>query len=105
MTSTSDRLEAVSFAADYSSFDCAVNAYPVDDLFSAYCRSRFLYPQKAARLQPHWDQIRSSWESALRGGELIQYVITYGDVRSDAWATATSWRSTHRGWLTQHLVS
>ena len=57
-----------SFGADYAAFDCRVNAYSVDDLFSGYRRSRFLYPEKARRLQPHWSTISCNWERAQRGG-------------------------------------
>jgi hypothetical protein len=91
--------------SDYADYGCQVNAFTVDEVFAAYERSRFLYPTKARRLAPHWSSIRSHWQSALRGGELIQYVVTYGDLRNQAWATLTSWRSTHQGWVTQHLVS
>lgn len=90
---------------NYARFGCRVNAYSIDDLFSAYRRSKFVYEQKAMRLRAHWPEILANWQSARLAGELIQYVLTYGDVRGDSWATVTSWRSTHRGWLAQHLVS
>jgi hypothetical protein len=37
----------------YDAYGVQVNALPVDDIFSLYERTGFLYPDKAARLLPH----------------------------------------------------
>jgi hypothetical protein len=81
-----------------------VNAIAVDELFDLYERTGFLYPEKAVRLRPYLDQVRKNWEWMLRGGESLLYVLTSGDTHSGRAALAV-WRTTHRGWTYQHLVS
>jgi hypothetical protein len=88
----------------YADYGCRVNAWPVEQLFERYASTRFLYADKAARLQPYLSEILDNWRRGLRGGELIHWVATYDDP-GGGWATISSWRSTWTGWQTQHLVS
>ncbi|WP_406057914.1 hypothetical protein OG462_14845 [Streptomyces sp. NBC_01077] len=88
----------------WSDFGCRVNALPPAELFERYERSRFLYPAKRARLAPYWPRILDNWQRARRAGELLHWVASY-DEPDGGWASLTSWRSTHAGWQTQHLVS
>ncbi|WP_405853347.1 hypothetical protein OG361_12230 [Streptomyces sp. NBC_00090] len=88
----------------WSDFGCRVNALPPAELFERYERSRFLYPAKRARLAPYWSLVLENWQRARRAGELLHWVASY-DEPDGGWASLTSWRSTHAGWQTQHLVS
>ncbi|GGX27118.1 hypothetical protein [Streptomyces noursei] len=88
----------------WSDFGCEVNAFPPAELFDRYERSRFLYPAKRARLAPYWPLILDNWQRARRAGELLHWVASH-DEPGGGWASLTSWRSTHEGWQTQHLVS
>jgi hypothetical protein len=89
----------------YEAYGCRVNAVTPEELFRRYADAGFLYPAKRQRLAPNLAEIASNWRRALRGGELLHWVATYEDAERDAWASISSWRSTHRGWQTQHLVS
>lgn len=88
----------------HSAFSVDVNALSINQLFALYERTRFLYPGKAARLTPHLGQVRENWRRMLRGGESLLYVLTAGDEKSGR-ASITVWRTTHHGWMSQHLVS
>src|SRR5882672_2617908 len=81
-----------------------VNAIAVGELFALYERTGFLYPDKAARLTPHIEQVRENWRRMLRGGESLLYVLTAGDEERGR-ASLAVWRTTHKGWMSQHLVS
>lgn len=89
--------------ATYEAYGCHVNAISVDELFHRYALAGFLYPAKMSRLNPFWHVIQENWKRALRGGELIHYIVT-ADLPDGSWASLTSWRSTNVGWNTQHLV-
>ncbi|MFJ7954872.1 hypothetical protein ACIQ62_01085 [Streptomyces sp. NPDC096319] len=88
----------------WSDFGCRVNAQPPAELFARYERSRFLYPAKRARLAPYRSLILENWQRARRAGELLHWVVSYEEP-DGGWASLSSWRSTHAGWQTQHLVS
>jgi hypothetical protein len=81
-----------------------VNALSINQLFALYERTGFLYPGKAARLTPHLGQVRENWRRMLRGGESLLYVISSGNDKSGR-ASIAVWRTTHHGWMSQHLVS
>jgi len=91
--------------AGYHQYGCAVNAIGPEALFARYAQTRFLYPAKRQRLAPYWPRITDNWTRAQRAGELLHWVLTYDNGTPDGWASLTSWRSTHHGWQTQHLVS
>ncbi|MFC8829915.1 hypothetical protein ACFT9I_31830 [Streptomyces sp. NPDC057137] len=91
-------------AGDWSDFGCRINAWSPEDLFDRYESTRFLYPAKRARLDPYWRVILDNWQRARQAGELLHCVVSFDDPRG-GWASMTSWRSTHAGWQTQHLVS
>jgi hypothetical protein len=88
----------------HSSYGVEVNALSINQLFALYERTGFLYPGKAARLTPHLGQVRENWRRMLRGGESLLYVLTSGDEREGR-ASIAVWRTTYRGWMSQHLVS
>ncbi|TDC76428.1 hypothetical protein [Streptomyces hainanensis] len=88
----------------WADFGCEVNALTPAELFDRYGQSRFLYPAKRVRLAPFWPLILENWQRARRAGELLHCVASYEE-RGGGWASLTSWRSTHAGWQTQHLVS
>jgi hypothetical protein len=88
----------------HTSYGVEVNALSINQLFALYERTGFLYPGKAARLTPHLGQVRENWRRMLRGGESLLYVLTSGDEREGR-ASIAVWRTTHHGWMSQHLVS
>jgi hypothetical protein len=88
----------------YSNYGVQVNTIPVSELFALYERTGFLYPDKAARLTPHIEQVRENWRKMLRAGDSLLYVLTSGDEERGR-ASLAVWRTTHMGWMSQHLVS
>src|ERR1700740_1839811 len=87
-----------------TAYGVRVNAIDVDELFSLYERTGFLYPEKAARLLPHLERVKDNWDRMLRAGESLLYVLTAGEQQRGR-ASLAVWRSTRRGWTYQHLVS
>jgi hypothetical protein len=89
----------------YQQFGCEVNTISVDGLFARYNEVGFLYAEKLSRLEPYLDEIKENWRRALQAGDRLHKIVTYNDPTSGAWASISTWRSTHGGWSTQHLVS
>lgn len=88
----------------YDAYGVRVNALSVEEIFALYERTGFLYPEKAARLLPHLGKVRENWRRMLRGGRSLLYVLTAGDKKRGL-ASLVVWRTTHHGWMSQHLVS
>ena len=88
----------------YEAYGVQVNALPVDEIFALYERTGFLYPDKAARLLPHLEQVKENWRRMLRRGDSLLYVLTAGDQKHGR-ASITVWRTAQNGWTSQHLVS
>ena len=88
----------------HTSYGVEVNALSINQLFALYERTGFLYPGKAARLTPHLGQVRENWRRMLRGGESLLYVVSAGNEQIGR-ASIAVWRTTHHGWMSQHLVS
>src|SRR5205807_2527083 len=88
----------------YDSYGVEVNALSVSEIFALYERTGFLYPDKAARLLPHLEQVRENWRRMLRSGDSLLYFLTAGDNKRGR-ASIAVWRTTHYGWTSQHLVS
>jgi len=88
----------------HASYGVEVNALSINQLFALYERTGFLYPGKAARLTPHLGQVRENWRRMLRGGESLLYVVSAGNEKTGR-ASIAVWRTTHHGWMSQHLVS
>jgi hypothetical protein len=88
----------------YEAYGVQINALPVDEIFSLYERTGFLYPDKAARLLPHLEQVKENWRRMLRRGESLLYVLTAGDQKHGR-ASIAVWRTARNGWTSQHLVS
>src|SRR5437016_1267174 len=88
----------------YDAYGVQVNALPVDEIFALYERTGFLYPDKAARLLPHLEQVKENWRRMLRRGESLLYVLTAGDEKHGR-ASIAVWRTARNGWTSQHLVS
>jgi hypothetical protein len=91
-------------ATSYEAYGCEVNAVTPETLFARYAEAGFLYEAKLARLRPFMAQITENWRRALRAGELVHWVATFDRPELGAWASISSWRSTHGGWNTQHLA-
>jgi len=62
----------------HATYGVQVNAIPVSELFALYERTGFLYPDKAARLTPHIEQVRENWRRMLRGGESLAVCLDRG---------------------------
>src|ERR1700732_2308080 len=88
----------------YDAYGVEVNALSVEEIFALYEHTGFLYPDKAARLFPHFSQVRENWRRMLSAGESLLYVLTAGDKKRGR-ASLAVWRSTRNGWMSQHLVS
>jgi len=88
----------------HDSYGVEVNALSVSEIFALYERTGFLYPDKAARLLPHLEQVRENWRRMLRSGDSLLYFLTAGDNKRGR-ASIAVWRTTHYGWTSQHLVS
>src|SRR5438132_607146 len=88
----------------HAAYGVKVNGLLVNELFALYERTGFLYPAKAARLTPCLERVRANWRRMLRGGESLLYVLTAGDEERGQ-ASLAVWRTTHQGWMSQHLVS
>src|ERR1700686_3379501 len=88
----------------YDTYGVQVNALPVDEIFALYERTGFLYPDKAARLLPHLEQVKNNWRRMLKGGDSLLYVLTAGDQKHGR-ASIAVWRTARNGWTSQHLVS
>jgi hypothetical protein len=80
-----------------------VNELGVSELFALYERVGFLYPAKAARLNPHLKIVQDNWRRVLQAGDSLLYVLSAGDHRGDC-ASVAIWRSTRDSWVWQHLV-
>jgi len=87
----------------YEAYGCQINAISIDTLFDRYKKAGFVYPAKFKELAPYWDEIKNSWKSAVRAGELIHWFATCQE--GEDWGTISSWRSCNTGWITQHLVT
>jgi len=87
----------------YDAYGVQVNALSVSEIFALYEHTGFLYPGKAARLFPHLGQVRENWQRMLCGGESLLYILSAGDEKRGR-ASLAVWRTTHHGWMSQHLV-
>lgn len=88
----------------HTAYGVQVNSIGVDELFNLYERTGFLYPDKAARLIPYLGKVKENWRRMLEAGESLLYVLTAGD-ENEGRAALAVFRTTHRGWTYQHLVS
>jgi len=87
----------------YDAYGVQVNALSVCEIFALYEHTGFLYPEKAARLFSHLGQVRENWRRMLAAGKSLLYVLTAGDKKRGR-ASLAVWRTTHNGWMSQHLV-
>src|SRR2546430_4803126 len=87
----------------YDAYGVQVNALSVSEIFALYEHTGFLYPEKAARLFPHLGKVRENWRRMLSADESLLYVLTAGDKKRGR-ASLAVWRTTHHGWMSQHLV-
>ena len=91
--------------ADAEAFGCHVNAIDTEQLFQKYQDAGFLYEEKRRKLAPHLDRVRENWERALSLGQSLLWFVTFDDPQRAVWASVGSWRTTLRGWNSQHVVS
>src|SRR5260370_35301624 len=87
----------------FDAYGVQVNALSVSEIFALYEHTGFLYPDKAARLFPHLEQVRENWRRRLRAGESLLYILTAGD-KNRGRASLAFWRTTHHGWMSRHFV-
>jgi hypothetical protein len=87
-----------------TNYGVKLNALTVDQLFDLYQRTGFLYPAKAARLLPYMDLVRDNWRRLLEAQDSLLYLLTAGE-EGEGCASIAVWRTTERGWTSQHLVS
>ncbi|MHC5259380.1 hypothetical protein ACYSUO_16010 [Streptomyces sp. UC4497] len=100
-TSRQDLREAP--AADYAEFGCEVNTLAPDRLLDHYARSRLLYSEKAARLEPFLPLVLENWERAAAAGSSLLRVVLRR-TPDDGLASMATWRCTWTCWHAQHLV-
>src|SRR3979490_1264943 len=81
----------------YDAYGVQVNALSVNDIFALYERTGFLYPDKAARLLPHLEQVKDNWRRMLKAGDSLLYVLTAGDQKHGR-ASIAVWRTARNGW-------
>src|ERR1700731_3773334 len=81
----------------HATYGVQVNSIPVSEIYALYERSGFLYPDKAARLTPHIEQVRENWRRMLRGDESLLFFLTAGDEKRGL-ASPAVWRTTLKGW-------
>src|SRR5438552_8736848 len=87
----------------YDAYRVQINALSVSEIFALYEHTGFLYPEKAARLFPHLAHVWQNWPRMLNAEESLLYVLTAGDKKRGR-ASLAVWRTTHHGWMSQHLV-
>lgn len=95
------------FGDRYKDFGCTVNTISVEDLFTRYESSGFLYPAKRQRLMPYMATIMENWRksmSASADGFLHDVIVSQNHLSGD-WATMTMWATTSNTIHSQHLVS
>ncbi|HTF24499.1 MAG TPA: hypothetical protein VK937_11370 [Candidatus Limnocylindria bacterium] len=74
----------------YDAYGVQVNALSVREIFDLYEHTGFLYPDKATRLFPHFEQVRENWRRMLHAGQSLLYVLTAGDKkRGRAWRSVS----------------
>ncbi|MEU7576522.1 hypothetical protein AB0B50_02820 [Streptomyces sp. NPDC041068] len=88
----------------YASLGCEVNTLSPEALYAHYERSRFLYPEKKARLTPCLPLILQNWRRMWDAGEALQRVVTCRSPHGGL-AAMTMWCSTGTCWHAQHLVN
>lgn len=91
--------------SSYEDYGCKVNAISPEELFQRYEQAGFLYPAKKQRLAPFLSLVKENWRKALRGGELILYIVSHENRTEGDWAAVVVWRTTNSGVQSQHLVS
>jgi len=58
-----------------------------------------------AFLSPYMEIVKENWRRGLTAGEEILWFSTLDDPTNHAWGSVASWRHTHVGWNSQHVVS
>src|SRR5258708_37170778 len=79
----------------YDAYGVQVNALSVSEIFALYEHTGFLYPDKAARLFPHLEQVRENWRRMLRAGESLLYILTAGGEKRGRASLAVGRRTDH----------
>lgn len=81
------------------------NTLSIEELFNHYKQVGFIYPEKLRRIAPHFSDVRKNWKAAISGGRELFCLVSATDSQKCHLATLTFWRSTHNGWVVQHLTS
>src|SRR5260370_24911403 len=77
----------------YDAYGVQGNALSVNEIFTLYERTGFLYPDKDARLLPHLGKVRENWRRMLSAGESMLYVLTSG-AKTRKLTTPEAWLTT-----------
>lgn len=95
------------FGDRYEDFGCTVNAISVEELFTKYESSGFLYPAKRERLMPYMALIMENWRRSMSGqsNSILHDVVVHEDPYSGRWASVAIWATTNGSSHSQHLVS
>jgi hypothetical protein len=88
----------------YREYGCQKNQLSVPELFEIYEKTGFLYPEKKERLRSYFPTIIDNWERVIGSTDDLMFVASTSPKQRADLATITSWRSTSRGWMTQHLA-
>ena len=83
-----------------------LNGKTLSGLFEKYEEIGFLYPEKKALLEPHFQQIRENWETLLNSEEQLLWMLTTDKQRiAKDFASITAWKQSSYCFFAQHLVS
>tara|TARA_R110002096_G_scaffold173781_9_gene349048 strand:- start:263440 stop:264618 length:1179 start_codon:yes stop_codon:yes gene_type:complete len=95
------------FGDSYQEFGCTVNQISVQDLFTRYESSGFLYPAKRQRLMPYMPIIMENWRKSMSAprDSFLHDVVVHEDRECGAWASVTMWATTNESMHSQHLIS
>ena len=91
----------------HESANCSVNEISVDELFSFYEESGFLYDAKKRRLKRHFSEVNSTWQKSIQTQDIhrVFWSTVTAANGNETNATLSTWRTTFGGWHTQHMVS
>jgi hypothetical protein len=102
---------------DFEQKGCQVNQIPVQKIFNHYQQAKFIYPEKMKRIAPHMDLIQRNWNKAYQWFQTsrdkrekkylydLLCTISIQKPEKNRIATVTTWRSSLKGLMAEHLVS
>lgn len=99
---------APAWLGGHEPYGVTLNEESVGAVFARYERCGFLYPAKRAMLAPYLDEVTESWRRTLTAPARVAALhhcmaCVHADGSADA--SVSYWRSGHRRFHSQHLVS